>query len=232
MEVTMLSDLNVHEVSLVKRGANQGAKLALIKHHKEDENMEELEQKIQELTKALEDAQSEIEKSNTSLEEAQATIAELSKEEAVEEEVEKAELPESVRKELEEAKEVAKEFAQFKADAVVEKLTGEVAKHSSVFKSDEDKQKAVDVLKSMTEDERAFIFDTIAKSAQILEEAAETISQEVGKNGDNDVKVTDMVIKEAKDLCKSNDNMTFEVAKVEVVTKLSAEDRAKYDKGE
>lgn len=231
MEAIMLTELNLHEVSLVKHGANQGAKLALVKHYKEDENMEELENKIQELTKALEEATAKIAKAEEELEANQATIAELSKKEEDVEEIEKAELPESVVKQLEEADKVAKEFAEFKNAQVVKELETRVEAHSAVFKSDEEKAQAVETLKSMTDAERTFMFDTIAKSAKIIEEAADKISKEIGENGSNDVKVSDTVTKDAKELAEKK-GITLEKAKVEIVKNLSAEDRDLYNKGE
>lgn len=232
MEATLLTDLELHEVSLVKRGANQGAKLALIKKLEEEDNiMEELETKIQELTKALESATADLEATKSELEKSQATIAELSKEEEVVEEVNKAELPESVVKRLEEAERVSKEFADFKEKQILKELEDRVEKHDAVFKSDEEKAEAVDVLKSMTEKERDFLFNSVLKATQIIEEAAEKISTEVGKNGDNDVSVIEVVEKEAKELA-SKDGITIEKARVEIVKNLSAADRAKYNKGE
>jgi myosin heavy subunit len=233
MEATLLTDLQLHEVSLVKRGANQGAKLALVKQlEKEDNKMEELETKVSDLTKALEEATAEIAKSKEELEAAQATIAELSKEDEVEvEEINKTELPESVVKQLEEADKVSKEFAEFKEKAILKDLEARVDEHDAVFKSDEEKAEAVDVLKSMTEKERDFMFSTVIKASQIVKEAADTISQEVGKNGDNEVSVSESVEKEAKNYA-SEHNVTIEKARVEIVSKLSVDERAKYNKGE
>lgn len=227
IEANKITDLILHEVSLVERGANDGARLALFKSYNEEQPKEpnmELEKQIEELTAKNLELQKSLDEAVTIEKEEVA----ITKEETDDPRVLK--LLEASEASKLEASVLRKEMDEFKLVQLNKEVTEQVLEHAEIFKSDEEQAKAVDILKSVDAETRDFFLGNLAKSVTILKEASDVIEQEIGKSGGEDVTVNERVQLEADELVKS-DGVSIYKARATIIAKLSTEDKDAYEKG-
>lgn len=234
-KVNLLSDLDIVEVSVCKRGANQGAKIALFKSTEETDDMEGLDTKIEDV-ELLKELTEEFAKRDAAHQDLVEKIDALTKtnEELVAKSVPAPEVDDIV-KELDELPESVKDFMKAKDEAfdALQKQAGEsadalvaMAKEAdrkdlvtkvAVFKyavAEDDQSKTVDQLVDLSKAAQDIVLDSIAKSDAVLRTSA--TFKEVGGSDVNEGSAAAEIEKAAVALVKSGDEPNIYAARTTV----------------
>lgn len=230
---TRLTNIEIDEVSLCKKGANQAAKVALLKSIDEDSDlMSEKEIKVEvevDVEKAQEQIASlteEVEKLQKAFEDMTAERDELNKqmedpkedENSLEKKME--DMDPELKKVLDEAKESA-ELAKKEAENTAselrkmqrETLNKQIVEKISEYKSVEDADEFAKTLIDFTSEQREHIYKVLDKNSGLIKSAAEITMREAGITGASVGDAASEVQKRADELRKTNSEMTEAAAR-------------------
>jgi len=174
---TKRTNIEIHEVSLCKKGANQGAKVVLAKStESEMTEVEKLEKQVADLTAENATLKAEVEKSKPAEDEAKPDLSKVAPE--LRALIEKAQADADLAKA--DAKKNAEELAKVQKEALEKSVEARLVVMKTTFGGEEDRKSMLKTVTEMTPEQRESVMKALEKAEALAAKGFEKISTEVG----------------------------------------------------
>ena len=215
---TRRTNLEINEVSLCKRGANQGSKVVLAKSETDSMTVEELEKQVADITAERDSLKAEIAKASKPEEKVDEKIEKLDPE--LRALVEKAQSDASAARE--ESKLIKEALAKAERASLEKSITDRMGLMKFVLAGDDEKAVMLKTVVDMTPEQRDAVFKSLEKAETIAAKGGAILLKENGDSRVSGPESAKVEIQKKAELYKTEHKVTIEKART-VVREMNPE---------